>query len=298
MPERIMLREGRLTIRRAAAVAVARGARVIGLGGLTAPAMAGGSRLLESLPSSVTVTNGNALTAAVVRRNVLEVAARCATGSRVAVVGCTGSVGTTTSRLLAAEGLDLLLIGRTVERARATVGQLPGAWFSGDLRDARTCGAVVLLTNDPAATVQPSMLAPGTVVVDAAQPKNIAWNRRDQFRQRDVQVLDGGLVRIPGYRCTFDLGMTGPHDTYACLAETYLLAREGLREHSVGRPSVEAAISAERLAGKHGVLPLALLSEERLAAMGQQDLVPLQARPAVKRASAKGEVLPMAEVAP
>jgi hypothetical protein len=73
------------------------------------------------------------------------------------------------------------------------------------------------------------------------------------------------LVRIPRYACSQEFFLPDPRDTFACLAETYLFAREGLREHSVGTPSIELAHRLERAARKHGVTPRPL---------GVADLVP------------------------
>jgi hypothetical protein len=49
-----------------------------------------------------------------------------------------------------------------------------------------------------------------------------------------------------------------PGATFACLAETYLMAREGMREHSVGAPAPEFALRLEQVAARHGVRPARL----------------------------------------
>ena len=70
------------------------------------------------------LTNTNAYTAVLVQANVHEAAADLGLGSgaRVAVIGCTGSVGVPASRLLADDGFPLVLVGRTVERVRRHLG--------------------------------------------------------------------------------------------------------------------------------------------------------------------------------
>ena len=92
-------------------------------------------------------------------------------------------------------------------------------------------------------------------MIDLAQPPNVDPASREAFAARDVAVVEGGVVRIPGYSCTFEYEMSSPGDAYACLAETYLFAREGLRDHSVGRASVQLSRALERAARKHGVTP-------------------------------------------
>lgn len=221
-------------------LAVQRKAGVIGLGALVSPATAGGRRLLRHLPAGVTVTNGNAYTAAVVARNVAEAAG--GSPARVAVVGCTGSVGVAASRLLSDAGHDLVLVGRSPERVRARLGDLLGRSAAvGDAGSLRAADVVVLLTSDDSARLAPAQVSPGAVVIDFAHPANVARDRVAAFEARGVTVAEGGIVRIPGFAATVDFGMPGPGDTAACLAETWLFARRGLREHSLGHPTAEAA---------------------------------------------------------
>lgn len=279
-PETMLDGDAAAAVGVALGVATQRGARVIGLGGLTSPATGGGQRLLPLLPAGVTLTNGNAYTAAVVCHNVVEASEVLGLGqrARVAVVGCTGSVGVAASRLLADRGFPLLLVGRTARRAEALLGDLaPGARFAGDLERLGECDVVVLLTADPAARLRPGTLRPGTVVVDCAQPVNVTPEDLPALTEQGVMVTEGGLVTIPGYTCGFDFRHAAPGTAFACLAETYLFCREGLREPSVGRPSVETARRLDRLAERRGIVPhpLHLKNGEPLA--GDESPLPAQA---------------------
>jgi predicted amino acid dehydrogenase len=160
---------------------------------------------------------------------------------------------------LADDGLDLLLIGRTAERARALLGSVVrGAVFSGDIAAVRDAGIVVLLASDPTAELLPEFVSEGTIVIDVCQPPNVPVEAHGAFRMRGIEVVQGGIVQIPGYACTCCLAMPTPGTTFACLAETYLFAREGIREHSIGRPNAELALQLERVAQKYGVTPRAL----------------------------------------
>jgi predicted amino acid dehydrogenase len=255
MPDVMLTREGFRAVVEAAQLAALRGAAVVGLGALTAPVTAGGALLLPRLPSGITVTNGNALTAAIARDNVVEaMSARWAPSATVAVVGATGSVGVAASRLLADEGLDLILIGRSAERLHQRCGELGRvATLTDDITRVGDAGAVVLLTNDPTARLRPDMLTPGTVVVDLAQPAGVPAGEYPEFTGAGVAVAEGGIVQMPGYRCTQDFFLDGAEDTFACLAETYLMASTGWREHSVGLPSAEFARMMAALARQHGI---------------------------------------------
>jgi fatty aldehyde-generating acyl-ACP reductase len=254
----------------AAGLAASRGAKILGLGGLTSPATGGGHRLIRHLPHGVTLTNGNAYTAAVVCANVAEACGKLglADPPRVAIVGCTGSVGIPTTHLLAALRLPLLLIGRNLQRLEQKFGEISNVEFSIDLRDLKTADVVVLLTSDPSALLSTAHVKPGSVVIDCAQPANIDEENFGAYESLGVSVCEGGIVRIPNYSCSADLGFSNPKDTFACLAETYLFARYGIAQHSTGAPSVDLAKRLWRLAERDGIAvrPLQGLVKPRIAA--------------------------------
>jgi len=257
--EQLLLPTGRTDVMDAIDLAVQRGTRVIGLGGLTSPATGGGELVAQHVPAGVTVTNGNAYTAVVVRSNVVDVveALELDRPATVAVIGCTGSVGFAASWLLATAGFDLILVGRTEQAVRERMPEL-----AADHRCAEGFSAlaeadvVVVLTSSPTAQLRPAHVRPGTVVLDVTEPVNIQPEAVAEFQAAGVTVLRGGRARIPHYRSSVDLGSdVPPPDAYACFAETYLFAREGIREHSVGRPTPAQAEEMERIAGRHGVHP-------------------------------------------
>ncbi len=239
-------------------VALQRGTRVIGLGALTAPATGGGLTLVRYLPRGVTLTNGNSYTAAVVRRNVLEAAAALGINeqARVAVIGCTGSVGVTVSHLLAQSGFALTLLGRSMERLQQQLSSLvERATCGSELAMARKADIVVVLTSDPSARLMPDHVSAGSIIIDCAQPANIDPKGYDAFWRHGITVVEGGIVRIPGLVCTYDFGLSGPEDAFGCLAETYLFAKAGIHHHSVGYPSAEFACQMEQIAQKLGIYP-------------------------------------------
>jgi fatty aldehyde-generating acyl-ACP reductase len=236
---------------------VDRGAKVIGLGALIAPATVGGSWLVEQLPPGVTVTNGNAYTAAVLRSNVLDVVRELALNrpAHVAVLGSTGSVGGVLSRLLANSGLHLTLIGRGGARVRQVLGDLAAvARFSEELADVGKADVIVVLTNAASARLTPNLIRDGAVVVDASEPANVSEEDARAWSPR-IRVMRGGRVRIPDYHSTYDFGLEDPTETFACLAETYLFSLDGIHEHSVGVPSPSLAERLERVALRRGIHP-------------------------------------------
>jgi len=266
LPEAMLTTDAHRAVAAAVDLAVERGAQVVGLGALTAPATAGGTALLKRLPAGITLTNGNALTAAVVRRNVQEAITKLGRERRprVALLGATGSVGIALSRLLADEGLELTLIGASMGRIERTLGDLLAAGHTGaaGLDALADADVGVILTNASDARVAPDTVAPGTILIDVAQPPNVADEDLPAFAAAGVEVAPGGVVRIPGYSCRQDFGLPSPQDTFACLAETYVLAREGLREGSTGTPAPGYVELIERAAGRQGVTTLPLFAAE------------------------------------
>ncbi len=261
MPRQVMGPGGREAVHDALRLAVDRGAKVVGLGALTAPATAAGRSLIRDVPRDVTITTGNAYTAAVARHNVVSAAAALHLDrpAQVAVVGATGSVGVPTSHLLVREGFDVTVIGRNLGRIRATLGDLASdTIFSDSLEPLAKADVVLVLTSETAALVTPADVRTGAIIVDVTQPANIQNAACPSFKAKGVRVVPGGLAHVPSYRCTYDLAIPIAGATFACLAETYLMAREGIREHSVGPPPPEFALRMEQVAARHGVRPAAL----------------------------------------
>ena len=244
-------------IGRALDAAARRGARTVGLGALTAP-VSGGGRRVAGRPD-VGVTNGNAYTAVMTVQGIERLLPRCpTTDPHVAVVGATGSVGSCVTRLLAGRGVvsRMTLVARTpatLDRLAAEVGR-PGldVAVSTSLSSAREADLVVLMTSAPDAILGSEHLKPGAVVLDDTQPRN---TRPSLATDRpDVTVVDGGVVAVPGADIRADIGLP-PRTTYACMAETMLLALDGHEgDFSVGRPTVEHADHIEALAGSYGHL--------------------------------------------
>jgi len=237
-------------------LAVARGAPVVGLGALTAPVTAGGRALLRHLPPGVVLTNGNGLTAAVVRRNVLEASAFLGLGedATVGVLGATGSVGAPLAHLLVDDGFRVLLVGPSRERVHRLLADLVerGAGAGAGVQELASVDIAVLLTSDPSAKLRSGILRQGTVAIDVAQPWNVEESELARFAAQGVRVVRGGAVSIPGFASGHRFGIKG-RSTFACLAETYVVAVSGLREHSVGRPSVEYARAVDAISERYDV---------------------------------------------
>ncbi len=97
---------------------------------------------------------------------------------------------------------------------------------------------MVLLTASADTLLGPEHLAPGAIVLDATQPRNTAPALA--AARPDVLVVDGGIVSIPSLRLVGgDIGLPDGR-SYACFAETAILALTGQTGHfSLGNPTLE-----------------------------------------------------------
>ena len=239
----------------AAAVDKARdlGAQIVGLGGLTAPASAGGKSLAKR--ADIGITNGNAFTAAMTLLAMERLLTRIQRPDPViALVGATGSVGSCLTRLFARKHSGrLLLVARNRGRLETLAAEVRGngtnVVVSTDMAAVANADLVVLLTSASDAVLRSEHLKRGAVVIDDTVPRNTDMSLIDE--RPDVLIIDGGLVEIPGLNLKGSIGLA-PKISYACLAETILLALAGHQGHfSIGTPQVEQAEYLLTLAAKH-----------------------------------------------
>lgn len=219
------------------------GARVVGLGALTAP-VTGGGRLLRPRPG-ITLTTGNAFTAHLTveaMRRLLP----AAPGGHIAIVGASGSVGSCVVRLLADEplGSELTLVARGARRLEALAAEVRARQTEVTVRTATSMAAVrdadlvLVLTSAADALIGPEHLKQGAVVLDDTQPRNT--DPALQRERPDVLVVDGGVAAVPGIDIRADIGLP-PGLSYACLCETMLMAFDGHSDAATGAATVEHA---------------------------------------------------------
>lgn len=265
LPTEIHSSKGLKLIKKATTMAIESGVSVIGLGGLISPASGAGAKILHLLPENVTLTTGNAFTAGVIEENIKEASRYLGLKKLpvISIIGCTGSVGAPLSRILAKQGYPLILIGRTEKRVRTLFKDLAGTVkCTGAIETINEGDITIVLSNDPSAKIDQSFAKPGSLIIDCTEPKNITEETKVILEARGVSVLDGGLVNIPDSKCSFDFGFTKSTGVFACLAETYLFAVEGIKNHSIGRASPELTKKIKQAALRMGITPCALFQHD------------------------------------
>lgn len=233
-------------IRRAVHLARNRGARIIGLGALTASLTHGGMQLRDI--RHVAITTGHAYTGYTVTETLLsfvKMSAHPLAMHRIAIVGAAGSIGSITAELLVRAGvrkLALIDVPRKRERVDALMRKLaahaPDGFYEyhESLDVLVHASFIVTATNTPEALVRNEHVAPGTVIVDDAQPSDIAPELLDRA---DVIVAAAGAVFTPNIKTNFPMGLRGAEDNYCCLAEVLILAHQRRTDHFVlDRPTL------------------------------------------------------------
>ena len=235
------------------------GAKVVGRGAFTS--VVGDAGVTISKNVDIAVTTGNSYTVYTAIEATLKAAELMEIDmdeANVLVLGATGSIGRVLSLILSDHGFKLILASRNIDKlnevARA-VKERSGAtpYVTTDTREAlRQADVVLCVSSAVEAIVQPGDLRTGALVCDVARPRNVSVEVKKQ--RQDVLVIEGGVVRVPGeVDFNFDFGFPKGH-SYACMAETMILAlEEKYVNWSLGRElTVEQVEGIAALARKHG----------------------------------------------
>ncbi len=233
-------------IKQAMNIAVRKGADVVGLGAFISTVTLGGQLVAED--PRVAVTNGNAYTAVITCKRVSQLISKCENKKPVvALVGATGSVGSLVSKLLCKHNktAEYILVARNKRKLNnlaldiMKLNEDTKVNISTGIGDVKRADIVVLLTSSSDSLLQSEHLKHKAVVLDDTLPRN---TDEVLLKQRpDLTIIDGGLVSLPHLTLTNVLGLP-PKVSFACLAETILLARFGYKENfSIGDPTLEQA---------------------------------------------------------
>lgn len=251
----------------AAEIARKLGAQVMGLGAFTKVVGDAGVTVAKRAPLPVTTGNSYSASAALWaahealdRLGLAEVDADGRIRGRAMVVGATGAIGSVCARLLALASDELWLVSPESAKLLALKEQIDRDHPRASVHVAATPDAhlpdmdvVVTATSGAGKRVLDIMaVKPGCVITDVARPLDLS--AEDVARRPDVLVIESGEIELPGDVRMRDIGLP-PGVTYACLAETVVLALEGRYEtFTVGR-SIEWEKVKEiyRLGLKHGM---------------------------------------------
>lgn len=263
-PRQMMQHGERFTYTRlnqAARMAERMGARIMGLGAFTS--VVGDAGITVANESDIAITSGNSLTVAATleaaKQAVIQMGATDLTKGKAMIVGATGSIGSVCARLIAQAIYNVVLVSiepaKLIELKRKIQIETPGAQVTIATRAddlIADCDLIVTATSAfGQRVVDITRCKPGAVICDVARPPDI--NTAEAALRPDVLVIESGEVLIPGnIDFGYDIGLP-PKTSYACLAETALLAMEGrFEDYTLGRNiEMERVKEIYRLFKKH-----------------------------------------------
>lgn len=234
------------------------GAKIVGLGAFTSIVGDGGITVAKNL--DIAVTSGNSYTVATAiqgAESAVKLMGKRIEDCKVVVVGASGSIGSACVRLLADRVGHITLVARhlaPLEELAQTITATASCSVAVTDRISealKQADIVLTVTSALDFIIAPGDLKPGAVVCDVARPRNVS--REVSLLRNDVLVIEGGVISLPGnVEFNFDFGF--PKNTsYACMAETMLLALESRYENfSLGRNlDINKVNLISKLADKH-----------------------------------------------
>lgn len=255
-------------IAKACEVARKEGAGIVGLGAFTAIPGDGGKDVDRI--TRVPITTGNTYTVATAIQGAIEAATRMEIdipASTLAVVGATGSIGSAAAEVLADKVGKVLLLGRDqskLEKLSERVGaKNKNVKVSTSLSLVGSADIIITVTGAAGAVVDPDSIKPGAVVCDVARPRDVS--ELVVKRRKDVLVIDGGIVKVPGQVDMQSILGLPKGMSLACVAETMMLALEGRYEsYTIGKEiSLKKVHETINFADKHGFKLAGLRSFEK-----------------------------------
>ncbi len=216
-----------------------RNAMIVGLGGWTAIVRDKGQTIAEKFGSHLAVTTGNAFTALMAVLGLRAMADKVGYNTETmtaAIIGAGGSCGRNCAKLLAPHVKKLFLVGRAgsdISPLFALSAEIMKAnphleVYVTDIIQEALFESLLVITITSATDVldiQASDFLPGTIVADAARPRDVAAKIAGN---KKIMVIDGAVVEIPDIaEQTWFFGDFPEGIVYACMAETWILLVEG-----------------------------------------------------------------------
>lgn len=261
-------------------IAQSLGAKIVGLGAFTSIVGDAGITVAKNLDIAVTTGNSYTVaTAVAATKKAAVLMGKNLKDCRAVVVGATGSIGAAAAKLLSHEVSHLTLVARHKEPLEALAQQLVvenccAIAVSSDIHTSlHAADLIITVTSSLDFLVNPEDFKPGAVICDVARPRNVS--RDVSVRRKDVLVIEGGVISVPGdVRFGFDFGFP-PRTSYACMSETMILALEGLYSNfSLGRTLDMGKIKLiDELAMKHGFKIAGFRNFERAVSAAQIEAI-------------------------
>lgn len=237
LPEDVVLKK----IIKAGKLAEKLGANIVGLGAFTSVVGDAGITVAKNL--EIPVTTGNTYTVATAIEGAKKAAKLIGKNFKeceLVIVGANGSIGNVCARYLAREAKYLTLVSRNKEKLKILSQKIleetgTAVHITDNVESALNKGDIIItVTSSVDTVIDPKHIKKGAIICDVARPRDVSMEVAR--KRRDVLVIDGGIVKLPG-KVDFGFNFGFPENTcYACMAETMLLTLENKMEcFSLGR---------------------------------------------------------------
>lgn len=217
------------------------GAGIVGLGAFTSIVGDAGITIAKNLDIAVTTGNSYTVHTAITgTKEAVRLMGKELSQCKVAIIGASGSIGAACVKLMAPEVAKISIVARRLEPLEELAHQITKTYsteieVSSNVAQAlKEADIVLTVTSALDFIIDPGMLKPGAVVCDVARPRNVSLEVSQ--KRKDVLVIEGGVISVPGdVNFNFNFGFP-PKTSYACMAETMILALEKRYENfSLGR---------------------------------------------------------------
>lgn len=238
------------------------GARLVGLGSLTAIVGNHGEYLAER--STVPITTGNSLTVYAALENFKRIIQEVGLDNRrltIAVVGIPGSIASAIASQLSRLDYDLIVIARQPSARSERLAKQWNAKVQYNLTEAVQNADVVITATSSGGCIDSSMLKSGAVVLDVGVPADVLPEKQPR---NDVLILSAGYSRVPKSTPGKSRIIRFFHGVIpSCLAETITLALDGtFINYSIGKELKQDRIEQIGLSAiRHGFDLAPLLSQ-------------------------------------
>lgn len=238
-----------------------KGVKIVGLGALISSLTKGGLDLIGKVKPNI--TTGHALTVFTVTSNLFKLVEIFKIDKNkilVAIVGATGSIGSSSLKVLARAGYDNFILV-DIERKAHFFDDLiielrkinPDIKIetSSQIKSIKEADFIITATSAPEAVVKPEDLKSGSVIIDDAQPSDVSI---EVFDRDDVMAIEGGLLHTPNIKNNFNFGLKNKQDNFSCMGEVMVLAaHEYKRNYVINKPTLELVDEISEMALNMGI---------------------------------------------
>ena len=206
------------------------------LGALTAPVTSAGLWLRENPNVKLAITTGNTYTAAIsieAAEKAMKMKGMEKEKVKMAIVGAAGVIGEAIARHFNAEGYDLLLVERELDRFERLKPKLLNGKYvlTENISDIINADIIITATSHPESLIVPEYLKKGALVVDVAEPPDVVPDIEE--KRPDVISIDGGRVKWGDFHIGTRFGLPKGIG-FACMTEGIMQALENDKNDYIG----------------------------------------------------------------